>query len=98
MNIIVVGAGIGGLSAAIALGRKGHRVRVIEHNQGLSEFGAGIQIAPNAVRLLYAWNLREEFEKLVFMPRASVARRYASGDILGQTPQNPDSVINYGFP
>lgn len=98
MNIIVVGAGIGGLSAAIALCQKGHRVRVFERNQGLSEFGAGLQIAPNAVRLLYAWGLQEEFKKLVFEPHMSVARNYGSGDVIGRTCQNPASLVEYGFP
>lgn len=98
MNIVVVGAGIGGLSAAIALSQKGHHIRVFERSQDLSEFGAGIQIAPNAVRLLYAWGLQEEFEKLVLEPRMSVARRYSSGEIIGRTCQNPASVVDYGFP
>lgn len=98
MNIIVVGAGIGGLSTAIALSQKGHHVRVFERSHGLSEFGAGLQVAPNAVRLLYAWGLEEEFKKLVFEPHMSVARSYRSGDVIGRTCQNPTSQVDYGFP
>lgn len=98
MNVIVVGAGIGGLSAAIALSQKGHHVRVLERSRGLSEFGAGLQVAPNAVRLLCAWGLEEEFKKLAFEPHMSVARSYKSGEMLGQTCQNPASLLDYGFP
>jgi salicylate hydroxylase len=46
-DVIVVGGGIGGLSAAFALTRKGLRVRVLERSAEFGELGAGIQIAPN---------------------------------------------------
>jgi len=62
LNIIIIGAGLGGLSAAICLARHGHNVRVLEKNKNLSEFGAGIQITPNAIRLLQNWGLKDEVE------------------------------------
>ena len=52
MEIIVVGGGIGGLSAANALGRDGHRVTVVERAPGFEPVGAGIVMAPNAVHVL----------------------------------------------
>ena len=45
-GVIVVGGGIGGLSAALALARQGLRVRVLERAREFGEVGAGIQIAP----------------------------------------------------
>ena len=98
MKIVVVGAGLGGLAAATCLARKGHDVVVLESHDGLSEFGAGLQICPNATRLITVWGLRTEFEKRVLAPEASVARRYSTGEVIGRTPQNPDSEEMYGYP
>jgi len=52
MNVLVVGAGIGGLTTAIALGRDGHRVTVLERQAHFAPLGAGITLAPNAARVL----------------------------------------------
>lgn len=98
LNVIIIGAGLGGLSAAISFSRKGHKVRVLESSAGLSEFGAGIQITPNATRILYSWGLGKEFEKYVHTPDMSVARRYSTGKIIGKSHQNPDAVETYGYP
>jgi salicylate hydroxylase len=50
--IIVAGAGIGGLTAALALARRGFTVIVLERRTVLDEAGAGIQLSPNASRVL----------------------------------------------
>ena len=59
MRIIVVGAGIGGLSAAIGLRRAGHDVRVLERAPVLGGIGAGLVLFPNAMRALGRLGLRE---------------------------------------
>ncbi|KAJ5339248.1 hypothetical protein N7452_005976 [Penicillium brevicompactum] len=55
LKVIVVGAGLGGLGAAIALNRAGHDVQVIEQSGFLNEVGAAIHVAPNATRILKGW-------------------------------------------
>jgi salicylate hydroxylase len=52
LPVIIAGAGIGGLSAALALGARGHDVLVIERADELAEVGAGLQLSPNACRVL----------------------------------------------
>ncbi len=52
MNALVVGAWIGGITAAIALSRAGHRVTLVEKMDRFAAVGAGIIMAPNAVKLL----------------------------------------------
>ena len=56
-NILIVGAGLGGLAAAIAASLEGHEVVVLEAASKLAEVGAGIQITPNSARLLIRWGL-----------------------------------------
>jgi 2-polyprenyl-6-methoxyphenol hydroxylase-like FAD-dependent oxidoreductase len=57
LDVIVVGGGIGGLTAAYALTRQGLRVRVLEQADSFGEVGAGIQLAPNCTRILDAYGL-----------------------------------------
>ncbi len=52
MNVLIIGGGIGGLTAAIALSRNGHRVTLIERAEKFSPVGAGIVMAPNAAKIL----------------------------------------------
>ncbi len=54
MNILVVGGGIGGVTAAIALARDGHRVTLLERQPAFAPVGAGLIMAPNAARALAA--------------------------------------------
>ena len=49
---LIVGGGIGGLGAALSLARRGGTVTVVERSKSFAEVGAGIQLAPNAIRIL----------------------------------------------
>ncbi|KIW45522.1 uncharacterized protein PV06_03907 [Exophiala oligosperma] len=98
LDIVIIGAGLGGLSAAICLARKGHKVKVLERNAGLSEYGAGIQLSPNATRILDSWGLSSEFREYCNLPAWSVARRYNDNAKIGMSSQNPDASEIYGHP
>lgn len=60
LNIIVVGAGIGGLSTAIALGREGHQVTIFERSRFAGEIGAAVSLAPNSNMQLRRWGIFTE--------------------------------------
>lgn len=67
--MIVVGAGLGGLGAAIAILLAGHVVTVLEAASSIGEVGAGIQVLPNSARVLYAWGLKEALDQHATWPR-----------------------------
>ena len=64
MNVIIVGAGIGGLVSALCLDAKGHKVKIYEQAEILSELGAGIQLSPNATKVLNYLDLFKDLEPL----------------------------------
>ena len=81
-DVIVVGGGIGGLSAALAMTRKGLSVRVLERAAEFGEVGAGIQIAPNCTRILHAYGLLDEAKQLGVLPASIVMRDAVDGTVL----------------
>jgi 3-hydroxybenzoate 6-monooxygenase len=67
-EILVAGGGIGGLSAALALARKGKRVRVLEKAPEFGEIGAGLQVGPNAYRMLEQLGVKAEIDACAVFP------------------------------
>ena len=94
---IIVGAGIGGLAAALALLRAGHRVRVIEQSSSLGEVGAGLSITPNASKALAYLGLADELARIGSTPAAGSLRHYRTGEDLVTLPQDR-SRERYGYP
>lgn len=76
---LVTGAGIGGLTAALCLARRGWGVHVLEAAEALSEVGAGLQLSPNAMRVLDALGLGEAIAAAGFEPQALELRLGRSG-------------------
>jgi len=69
LHVIIVGAGLGGLGAAISTLLAGHDVTVLEAASNIREVGAGIQVLPNAARILFSWGLEEKLEKFATKPQ-----------------------------
>ena len=86
MNVAIIGAGIGGLTAAACLLRRGHTVRVYEQAHTLGEIGAGIQMSANATKVLNAIGLGETLEAIGVKPQAFEFRRFDTGEHLHRIP------------
>ena len=96
-NVAIIGAGIGGLAAALALLRAGQRVQIFELVDTLGEVGAGLSITPNAGKALRALGLASDLEKVGNRPPAGAIRHFATGDQLVALPQD-QSESRYGIP
>lgn len=97
-RVLIIGAGLGGLGAAVCLAHKGHKVTVLEANAQLSEVGAGIQVPPNSARVLDSYGLKKRLLQVVTWPNNLVYRRYATGEVLNSTPLQPMMMETYGNP
>jgi salicylate hydroxylase len=97
-QIAIVGGGIGGLAAALALIRRGIGVEVYEQAHELRELGAGVQISANGTRILYALGLEAALEKVQVLPAGKVIRLWDTGQTFKLFDLGMESVERYGAP
>jgi salicylate hydroxylase len=97
-KIAIVGGGIGGLTAALALIRNGIAVDVYEQAPELKELGAGVQISSNGTRVLYALGLGETIEKVGVIVAGKEIRLWSTGQTWKLFDLGAVSVERYGFP
>lgn len=88
-SALIVGAGIGGLAAAIALRRVGLDVRLMEQAAELAEVGAGLQLSPNATRILRDFGLLDALRAVAVAPRALEVRDGRSFALLARCDYAP---------
>ncbi|MBQ1023709.1 FAD-dependent monooxygenase [Micromonospora sp. C95] len=98
MNVVIVGAGIAGLALAAALRRSGVDVVVYEQAPRLFEVGAGVQLAPNATRLLHRLGLAEQLRTVAVLPQTIEMRRWNDGELLRRTPLGESCRDRFGAP
>jgi salicylate hydroxylase len=92
----VVGGGIGGLAASISLRNAGHQVLVLEQVEQLSEIGAGIGMAPNAVHALRKLGAADRLEPLAAKPSQWQRRQWSDGDVFAAIPLSDAVVERFG--
>lgn len=97
-SLIVAGGGIGGLTAALTLARAGHRVTVLEQARELAEVGAGIQLSPNASRVLVDLGLSAALEKVAVTPREIRVHSSRAGGEVARTPVGDLPMSRWGAP
>lgn len=96
-TLIVAGAGIGGLTAAIALARANYRVLVCERAASLGESGAGLQLAPNATRVLRELGVLDAVRERAIQPETLIVTKAESGRTLLRADLRGPSA-HYGAP
>ncbi len=97
-HVIVAGAGIGGLTAALTMARAGLRVTVLEQSTKFEAAGAGIQLSPNASRVLISLGLRDRLEPLVMVPQAVRIMAGGSARQIVRIPLGEATEKKYGAP
>jgi salicylate hydroxylase len=98
LPIVVVGAGIGGLTAALCLSRIGRRVAIIEQASQLSEIGAGIQLGPNVFKVFAYLNLTQAVLRNAVLPERYQIVDSITGENLTHMPLGEACVKRFGFP
>jgi salicylate hydroxylase len=86
MTIAIAGAGIGGLTTALALAQRGFDVAIHERAERLEEAGAGIQLTPNALNVLFGLGLRAGLDEQMVRPDVMRIRRGANGKLIQSLP------------
>ncbi|GHD19686.1 salicylate hydroxylase [Streptomyces violarus] len=98
VRVAVVGAGIAGLTLALALDRAGVRCEVFEQAEALREVGAGVQIAPNASRLLRRLVPAAQLDEVAVRPAAVEMRRWDDDRLLDRAELGTATEVRYGAP
>jgi salicylate hydroxylase len=95
-KIVIAGAGIGGLCAALALAKHGFDVAIYEQSSHLGEVGAGLQLSPNAIHVLQALGIADKVKAKAFRPKSAVMRHYQTGKTYFTVPLADTATQKYG--
>jgi len=98
VEIVVIGGGVGGLTAALALAQGGHRVQVLERAARFAQSGPGLRLAPNATAVLSRLGILDQVLDLGARPRRAVLRDLASGAQLAELDLGAPLTARYGTP
>jgi salicylate hydroxylase len=97
-TVIIAGSGIGGLTAALAIAQRGFRVALLDQAQRLEEAGAGIQLSPNASRILIALGLERQLRQCVVAPGELRVINARTAKALVRAPLGSAAEERYGAP
>lgn len=97
-HVLIAGAGIGGLTAALALLQRGYTVDLYEQAGELKEVGAGVQVSANGTRVLYQLGVGEELRRLACEPQEKEIRLWNTGQAWKLFDVGPISVERWGYP
>jgi 6-hydroxynicotinate 3-monooxygenase len=95
-KIAVIGAGLGGMTVAGLLQRRGFRVKVYEQAAAFSRIGAGIHLSSNVMLVMRHLGIEQALSDIALHPDAFVSRQWDTGEILFELPFDPASEARYG--
>ncbi|KAI9767304.1 MAG: hypothetical protein M1840_005713 [Geoglossum simile] len=99
LHLIIIGAGLCGLSAAISTRLEGHVVTLLESAHELAEIGAGLGLTPNATRLFHKWGVYEQLAAMAAPPSSLGVRRYDGTVVLAHEDRFQEKLVErYGAP
>ena len=96
--VMLIGAGIGGLTCALAMQRAGIAVRVYEQAPELGEVGAGLTLSPNGSKALIGLGLESELAELADPPSYQAVHHYQTGRVLVRIQRGDLPLKKYGAP
>lgn len=97
-KIFIIGAGIGGLSCALAMSKFGIKAEIYEQAKQFARVGAGIQMAPNATKVLQGLGLLDILAKTSFEPSTNLNRAWDTGEITNEFALLGNTLEKYGSP
>tara|TARA_Y100001970_G_scaffold287433_1_gene412081 strand:- start:1538 stop:2683 length:1146 start_codon:yes stop_codon:yes gene_type:complete len=97
-SIAIIGAGIGGLAVSCCLRSFGIETTIFEQAPAFTRIGAGIQMSPNAMRVLYGIGVGDQIRQSAFEPPHWRNRDYDTGYLTNDHPLGPDAFERYGVP
>jgi salicylate hydroxylase len=97
-HILIAGAGIGGLTAALCLAKAGWRVTLCDREPALREFGAGVQLSPNATRILASLDVMQPLAAYAVETEAIIIREAMQGAILSEARLGAAAMKRYHAP
>ena len=98
LRIAIIGAGMGGLTAAAAFVRFGATVKIFEQAEKFSRAGAGIQMSPNAMKVLRGLSLEQQICSLAFQPNTWINRTWNTGEVKFELALGASAKEKYGAP
>ena len=96
LRVGIVGGGIGGLALAATLTKCGIESHLFERAPAFGEVGAGLQMTPNAVKVIRELGVSDELRKVSFLPQSIVGRNWHTGKVTFRTPLIDDCPRLYG--
>ena len=97
-HVVIVGAGIGGTAAALSLVKHGFAVTVLEQAGAFGEVGAGVQMSPNANRVIDALGRLDAALAVAMRPQAAIATAWDTGEHLRVIPYGEHVLRRWGYP
>jgi salicylate hydroxylase len=97
-EVAIIGAGLGGLTCALAMVRAGRKVAVYEQAPLLGEVGAGITLSPNSSRIMMALGLEQGMRRLGVVPPRQLTQNMQTGKVLVERTRGAEAEAEYGAP